>query len=197
MPSISAVLACVHLSIVGTPVAPGLISLATREAAAIWRPYGVLIVAQVKDACAGDVVDGVTVVMSDFTPISRITKLPRLGQIAFGGDGTPDPEIVIAVDQLLSLVDAATWSGQPLSHRPVMLRQHAAGRALGRVLAHELGHYMLRTPAHRSDGLMRPAYPIPTLIQRHATGYELAAVDVARLRTIVASKRAVPGAASR
>ena len=33
------------------------------------------------------------------------------------------------------------------------------GRALGRALAHELGHYVLQTKAHSTRGLMRASWP--------------------------------------
>ena len=41
-------------------------------------------------------------------------------------------------------------------HWPETMREEIVGRVLGRVLAHEIGHYVLRSPQHAANGLMRP-----------------------------------------
>jgi hypothetical protein len=127
--------------------------------------------------------------MSDLSVVSAKLQLPRLGQIDFAGDGTPDPEIVIASEYLQKEVEKASWSGQPLANRPQTLRRQAAGRAIGRVLAHELGHYLLRMPGHGRDGLMRPVYSIPALLEPQTRKYRLAPRDEARLRDLLLNRR--------
>lgn len=47
--------------------------------------------------------------------------------------------------------------GRDLAIQPSYEREQLLGRALGRVLAHELYHILLRTTSHGTDGLARPA----------------------------------------
>jgi hypothetical protein len=42
-----------------------------------------------------------------------------------------------------------------LSHEPQRLAEHRLGVVLGRTIAHEIGHYLLRTGHHGRQGLMR------------------------------------------
>ena len=37
------------------------------------------------------------------------------------------------------------------------LQRQALGRIIGRAVAHEIGHFLLASPAHASNGLMRAA----------------------------------------
>ena len=187
MALLNAVLACVQLVIVGTPTAPAVVRHATNQAAAIWRPHGVIVAVEgdLASCPAGTPIESVTVVMSDLSAISARLNRPRLGEIQFAGDGLPDPEIVIASEYLQREVEKAPWSGQPLANRPLTLRQQAAGRAIGRVLAHELGHYLLRAAGHRHRGLMRPVYSIPALLEPNTHKYRLEDADAARLRALL------------
>jgi hypothetical protein len=191
MASLEAVVACVQLVIVGTPTAPDVIRQSVQQAAAIWRPHRVMIAVEgdLTSCPAEATVESVTVVMSDVSEISAKLQLPRLGEIQFAGDGLPDPEIVIAAEYLQKEVEKATWSGRSLADRPLILRQRAAARAIGRVLAHELGHYLLRMPQHGRTGLMRPVYSIPALLEPATRKYSLAPADAARLRGLLLDRR--------
>jgi hypothetical protein len=186
MAALNAVLACVQLVIVGTPTAPDVVRHATNQATEIWRPHGVMVAVagDLRSCPPGTPVESVTVVLSDVSQISAKVNLPRLGEIQFAGDGLPDPEIVIASEYLQHAVETVTWSGQPLANRPPTLRRQAAGRAIGRVIAHELGHYLLRMPWHGRDGLMRPVYSIPALLEPNTRKYRLGEHDAARLRAL-------------
>jgi hypothetical protein len=55
------------------------------------------------------------------------------------------------------------------------------GRALGRVLAHEIGHGLLGT-THQRRGLMRTTIVATELVGYRRQGFTLSAVEVARLR---------------
>jgi hypothetical protein len=56
------------------------------------------------------------------------------------------------------------------------------GRALGRVLAHEIGHVILGAPGHQPRGLMRFAFPPSELIGHSRLAYRLSPLEQARLR---------------
>ncbi len=64
--------------------------------------------------------------------------------------------------EMLSLIDvdcdrisAMVWQNRGTLPLPLVVR--AFGRALGRVLAHELYHYVTQSPAHGASDLFRPA----------------------------------------
>ena len=55
-------------------------------------------------------------------------------------------------------------------------------RALGRVLAHELGHLLLRLHGHRDRGLMRSTFSHRSLIAHGRGAFRLAADDLQAIR---------------
>jgi hypothetical protein len=50
-------------------------------------------------------------------------------------------------------------------------RQLALGRALGRVLAHELYHILANAKTHGANGLARAVEPLPDLISPKSAGF--------------------------
>lgn len=58
-------------------------------------------------------------------------------------------------------------------------------RALGRVLAHELGHVLLAVPGHAPKGLMRRTFSPGDLAAPDRLRFSLTANDVSRLRSRV------------
>ena len=60
------------------------------------------------------------------------------------------------------------------------------GRALGRVLAHELGHALLATREHQATGLMRSAFTGEELLTSARDSYRLSAVEITRLWSALA-----------
>jgi hypothetical protein len=55
--------------------------------------------------------------------------------------------------------------GFPLASLPVSLNELVLTRALGRALAHEIGHYLLGTGRHTSYGLMRAQFTPQELLE--------------------------------
>ena len=56
------------------------------------------------------------------------------------------------------------------------------GRALGRVLAHEVGHVLLAVRDHQPRGLMRPTFGAEDLLEPQRRFYTLSSAEVTRLR---------------
>ena len=57
------------------------------------------------------------------------------------------------------------------------------GRALGRVLAHEIGHLLLAAPNHHRHGLMREAFSALDLVALHHLSYTLSEAELSRLHS--------------
>src|SRR5262249_19924401 len=68
---------------------------------------------------------------------------------------------------------------------PGLLRERAIGRAVGRVLAHELGHYLLRSRWHARSGLMRAAHNTADLVGPERAMFALSGDDAARFAGVM------------
>ena len=152
---ISVVMAC-SLSAAGLPIPPradalavpvnlhfdstitseALAHIAREEAAALWVPYGVRLE---WTAC-----DGADALCLDAT----VERSPRrgnggaspwvLGKSTISEDRIVPRSIHIAFDAVEAVVEGRSGATR--------LHEHAVGVALGRVLAHELGHVLLGSP---------------------------------------------------
>jgi hypothetical protein len=144
-------------------VAPGIsektVTFALAEAAAIWRGPGVTLVWEIDRAggaagaaCHGPCVRMNVLVENDasataFGPMA-------LGWIAFDEANDPAREIHLSYGNAVMLVEE--WYGMAeVSRMTIYEREVLIGRALGRALAHELGHYLFRSKDHTKTGLMR------------------------------------------
>lgn len=100
---------------------------------------------------------------------------PRLRlEIVF--DGTPMYPNAIA-----ALVSTVELFGRSESSWPTALHNLIVGRALGRALAHEIGHFLLRTRYHSPTGLMRALQPITSLVAADRLCFTLSPDEVTRL----------------
>jgi len=89
--------------------------------------------------------------------------------------------ITVHLTALLRLMRGAGVFGADGPRWPARLYDRIIGRAVGRVMAHEIGHYLLRTSAHADRGLMRPLMTpdLLTLPSRH--DFELTPAEEARV----------------
>lgn len=105
----------------------------------------------------------------------------ELGPLAFtySSDGTIQPFTEVSCDKVAASVRSAMWGGD------FEKADFLFGRALGRVLAHELVHVLTASGRHAHDGVYKPALSGKELI----TGtLMLSPADIARLREIQKSR---------
>ena len=81
-----------------------------------------------------------------------------LGSIQFFEAGEPDDVIKLSPMEIAVLLFAAPPKADSLESPSQPMIDDLTGRALGRVLAHEVGHYLLASRSHARQGLMRPSY---------------------------------------
>ena len=81
--------------------------------------------------------------------------MPLLGQVPFGEDG-PGNLIEVSFQAITALVMGGSYLNRPVAKLPDFLQQVLLGRGVGRVVAHEIGHW-LAGRGHVRDGLMKPA----------------------------------------
>lgn len=92
--------------------------------------------------------------------------LPLLGQVPFG-EGGPGNLIEVSFEAITSLVMSGSYMDNPIAKLPDFLQQFLVGRGLGRVVAHEIGHWLVGR-GHMQEGLMRPAFGDRDLVEWNA-----------------------------
>jgi hypothetical protein len=101
--------------------------------------------------------------------------------VTFGPDDAPAQTILIYLTDILEFIRDTHVFGAGPSRWPVGLRERIVGRAIGRVMAHEIGHYALQSPQHTRSGLMQPVRSADDLVSPSRDGFRLAPGDVSRL----------------
>jgi hypothetical protein len=168
-----------------------LLNAALDEAAAIWAPYGVRIEQKstALSECDGE---DVAEVLITIVPAANAALMPDgagargnetpLGLTAFDEDGQPIPSIVIFHTSILRVAARVVRLGVPMPRWPSSLKDEVVARLIGRTLAHELGHFVLRLQAHSTFGLMRAFHRLEELADGGRSAFRLGPIDVARLR---------------
>src|SRR5262245_46107793 len=173
----------VTLALPARALPPLTLKSAVAEAAAIWAPYDVTIDAVVACGCPDDrpPVVRVSIALASAPGIDRGWHGP-LAAIGFDADGGPIGMLTLYLTEIERQLDAARVFGGELSHRTSALREIVLGRIVGRVIAHEIGHYVLRMPGHAASGLMQPVHRTDRLAAPSRDGFELSPDDVLRLK---------------
>jgi hypothetical protein len=169
----------VDLVFEGTPMRPKMESVAMEEVRGIWNSYHVDVRVAGRDGAVRSDALKLTVRLAGH---QRGRDIPdALGSILFVQDD-PVPEIVMYPDAIRSIV-SATMMGRFTEEweaaDPVL------GRAFGRALAHEIGHYLLHSRNHSVAGLMRARQPAADLVAPERMRFFLSSDEVARLSTFV------------
>jgi hypothetical protein len=140
------------LIVEATPGIPSaIVHGALVETMAIWGTAGVAIEWHLSNAWpAASDVSIVRVTLDDAQGNRSGSELP-LGWINFNSDGVPDGIVHLSRANVITLIDAAVaYRDRPTSYQELLI-----GRALGRALAHELGHYLTASKVHSPYGLMK------------------------------------------
>jgi hypothetical protein len=146
------------------------LNAAKAEAGAIWASAGVRLV-WISPPVPLDEPDGRTAVVIIRRGLSRPAKAdpadahagshPSIGWVRFGDDGRPG-HIEVSFELLTSLVMSGSHLSKPISALP-SLAPGLLGLGLGRVVAHEIGHWLMGR-GHTRGGLMRPRFNLYDLI---------------------------------
>jgi hypothetical protein len=155
-------------------IVPGPIADVIKEAADVWAPYGVIVAETTSRSHPAATHDAVLWVDFSDRPISveGCAWEMRLAGIRFSKEGRPANHIVV---YYAGAVRLATMLGR---------RDQLERRIAGRALAHEIGHYLLRTPGHAQEGLMLAVHPAAELANVDRSGFTLSAGDLNRLRAL-------------
>lgn len=168
----------------GVRMTPPVEATAMKEVTRIWTAYGVDVRAVHRDEPVreGAVRLEVTVVRQP----ERAADSDVLGSIRFV-EGVPQPAIRMFPDRIAALADAAAPMRMGDALFAPVFRNYTLGRVFGRALAHEIGHFLLRSRTHSHTGLMRAHPPFVELAAFEWHSFALTASEVSRLASFVPS----------
>jgi hypothetical protein len=126
-----------------------------REATRVWTREGVRFCWAGDPSCASAPVLYVRVVTE--VPGTGADGRPALGWIGFSDRTGPGPLILLSLRWARELIGRAERGARALAELPGMITR-LLPQALGRALAHELGHYLLARREHAPSGVMRAAF---------------------------------------
>ena len=134
-------------------VSPTLVDHVFDETNAIWNKAGVTLVRQLGDEASGAPLAALDIVIGHQRG-SIDGPNAALGWIEFD-DGQPQAGLYLSYENALTLLESARGVVGLVSQMPILERETYLGRALGRALAHEIGHYLLAAKTHTASGLMK------------------------------------------
>jgi len=183
-PVAAAVCVDAHVRPTGLPLNRVVLDTMMSEAAAIWAAYGVVI--RWTDGVSHDrcrsAESSVAVQVDNATPgrhsTARAHILGTTRVASFRAGPVPIRLDYSAVDRLLGSL-TADLRGRIIGRQ--QLAPSDVGRALGRVLAHEIGHVLLGGSRHPRQGLMRASFVPSELVDYRRRAYNLSGAEVARL----------------
>jgi hypothetical protein len=164
------------------------------ETEAIWEPYGVRLEWTDDAADPGSAAssNGLSLNASlerQFEQRVRVKWPPVLGRVEVSPDASNWRSIRLSADATESVLARRT-TGRPAMAGIVLNTELA--RALGRVLAHEIGHVLLGPPFHDPAGLMRGSFPAEELRESDRTPFRLTCSSVDRLGDRLVALRGDP-----
>jgi hypothetical protein len=141
------------------------LQLAVDEVREIWRGAGVHVASGRYDepSLPDEAVISLRILLS---PARRKNgSEPALAWVVGTKTGRTLPLLFVSLPAVMQAVMGADALGRSVAKLTRDLRDRLVARAIGRVAAHELGHYLLQTAGHRDRGLMRANYSSGELVE--------------------------------
>src|SRR5262249_46543677 len=160
-------------------VSPALVSRVLEEPDAIWQAAGVVFVwrrvplsaATRLDQDPFDASSGLRVVIGN-APGTLHDNLMPLGWIQFAHE-SPAQEIYLSYRNAVAfMIESAPVTGV-ISRMPPAEKEIKLSRAMGRALAHELGHYLMASKVHSRHGLMQARHTAYEFFEFSRHGFEI------------------------
>jgi hypothetical protein len=169
----------VHLDVDRAITSTVLTRVLESEATGIWKPYGVRLV---WNEAAGSTAHGLQLVAMLEARFGR-GGLPPSATVLGRSSIDLESPILRPIHVSFDATDAVLTMGRSLPETGrQIVHDHELARALGRVLAHELGHVLLGAPYHDAEGLMRAVYRPSELADPDRAQFRLTCMGVGRLR---------------
>ena len=163
------------------------LQLAIDELREIWRDAGVAVSSGRYGEPPGP--DEAVISMRILTSPARRTKgaEPVLAWVIGTEPGQSTPVLFVSLPAVTEAVLGAVALGRQVKSVTSDLRDRLIARAIGRVAAHELGHYLLHSGGHQARGLMRASYASSELVGSWLEPFRVPAADRLAVRQNVAA----------
>jgi len=190
---------------------PAQIDAMKAEASLLWKPYGVVLTwfDRADDCSFTDTHPWITPVDTLINIVAdgpggesgvrpgpsmqgRDVQTLRLGNVRFTDRGEVDRVVHLDLSHVQAMVVESSLGGVAIHTWPPPVRDRIIGRALGRVVAHELGHILLAMPSHSHTGLMRATLSAADLSTPGREHLTLTKAFVARLQLRMVALRSSP-----
>jgi hypothetical protein len=171
-------------------LSPTLLDRIIAETDAIWRPMGLTLIWNHGDPGAARSLE-VVIGSSRGSARADSTDEP-LGWIEFDA-GVPRPEVYVSYTNAVDLLERSRGLVGIASQMPLVERETLIGRAMGRALAHELGHYALASKAHDSRGLMKATHTAWELFTTERRMFQITTDERARVEARMAAPSVLTG----
>jgi hypothetical protein len=163
----------ITVAVVAPPnVTNSLVNRICTEAEAIWAPAGVAF--EWNRDTSNDEAHRLAIEVTIDDRRAPPGRDGALGWLTFTGDG---PDRFIHLSQ--ASAEGLLRDTPGLHDATITSHEAFIGRALGRALAHELGHYILRSKVHSPRGLMRGAWTSGQIFALGRDGFELTPQELA------------------
>jgi hypothetical protein len=160
----------VTLVVSATPaISNAIVTGALNEATAIWRVAGFTFGWRVSNGPSGASEPSTVHVVLDDERGRDVQQDPALGWIIFDPSGVPEALVHLSHQNVTQMVDAI----DAYRNRPTGYKELLVARALGRALAHELGHFLMASKNHSPSGLMKGRRLADELFSPMRTGFQL------------------------
>ena len=153
---------------------------AIEETRLIWDTAGITVTA----GGPGDSVPAdatVVIVRIESDEHQRASSHTVLGWITLDEQNVPGP-IRISLAGLLNTISDVDFHGRRVRDLTPRMLEHVTAQAVGRVIAHELGHSLLRSARHTLTGLMRPGYSGVVLVDPSLAPFRIAGARLIAMR---------------
>jgi hypothetical protein len=159
-------------------ISRSLISATLREADTIWRAAGFRFIwergSQVTNASLTVLIGG------GVSPTERPMPLAWIG---FAEDGAPKPIVYVSHANAAAYLLNSRETVGLADMMTVLQRETYLGRAMGRSLAHEIGHFLLASRTHARKGLMRATHSATEFFMAERNAF---AIDSSELKKMAA-----------
>jgi hypothetical protein len=169
----------VRLQVARSIDAPGIVEGVKREAERIWAPYAVQLVWVADETMAARRSIPVRLDRQVGTGDESDWRAV-LGNVVVGPERDPSDPIRISFDGTRSMLMRRT--GPTRFAIPGVVPDCLLARALGRVLAHEIGHVLIGVPFHDRRGLMRANFSPDQLAEIDPAPFRLSCSTVDRMK---------------
>ena len=155
----------VHLSIDQSGgLSAAQLELVVEELRRIWSDARVAVTSgRYGEPCAPDQATISLRIMLTLLPVKNEAER-TLGWVTPGANGRSAPLLLISLPAVTEAVLTTEAFDLPVKRLPRGLRDRLIAQAIGRVTAHELGHYLLQRTGHFNRGLMRRKYVAVELV---------------------------------